>query len=149
MEIILKKDVANLGNADDIVKVKAGYAVNYLIPQGYAILATESAKKVLAENIRQRAHKEAKLRADAEALAAKLAAASVKIAVKVSESGRIYGSVTAAQVSEALAAAGIEVDKKDVTVAADIKEPGTYEASVKCYKDIKGTVKVEVVAEEN
>lgn len=149
MEIILKKDVANLGNADDIVKVKAGYAVNYLIPQGYAILATESAKKVLAENIRQRAHKEAKLRADAEALAAKLAAASVKIAVKVSESGRIYGSVTAAQVSEALAAAGIEVDKKDVTVAADIKELGTYEASVKCYKDIKGTVKVEVVADEN
>ena len=149
MEIILKKDVANLGNADDIVKVKAGYAVNYLIPQGYAILATESAKKVLAENIRQRAHKEAKLRADAEALAAKLAAASVKIAVKVSESGRIYGSVTAAQVSEALAAAGIEVDKKDVTVASDIKEPGTYEASVKCYKDIKGTVKVEVVADEN
>ena len=149
MEIILKKDVANLGNADDIVKVKAGSAVNYLIPQGYAILATESAKKVLAENIRQRAHKEAKLRADAEALAAKLAAASVKIAVKVSESGRIYGSVTAAQVSEALAAAGIEVDKKDVTVAADIKELGTYEASVKCYKDIKGTVKVEVVAEEN
>lgn len=149
MEIILKKDVANLGNADDIVKVKAGYAVNYLIPQGYAILATDSAKKVLAENIRQRAHKEAKLRADAEALAAKLAAASVKIAVKVSESGRIYGSVTAAQVSEALAAAGIEVDKKDVTVASDIKEPGTYEASVKCYKDIKGTVKVEVVAEEN
>lgn len=149
MEIILKKDVTNLGNADDIVKVKAGYAVNYLIPQGYAILATESAKKVLAENIRQRAHKEAKLRADAEALAAKLAAASVKIAVKVSESGRIYGSVTAAQVSEALAAAGIEVDKKDVTVASDIKEPGTYEASVKCYKDIKGTVKVEVVAEEN
>ena len=131
------------------MKVKAGYAVNYLIPQGYAILATESAKKVLAENIRQRAHKEAKLRADAEALAAKLAAASVKIAVKVSESGRIYGSVTAAQVSEALAAAGIEVDKKDVTVAADIKELGTYEASVKCYKDIKGTVKVEVVAEEN
>lgn len=149
MEIILKKDVANLGNADDIVKVKAGYAVNYLIPQGYAILATESAKKVLAENIRQRAHKEAKLRADAEALAAKLAAASVKIAVKVSESGRIYGSVTAAQVSEALAAAGIEVDKKDVTVASDIKELGTYEASVKCYKDIKGTVKVEVVADEN
>lgn len=149
MEIILKKDVANLGNADDIVKVKAGYAVNYLIPQGYAILATKSAKKVLAENIRQRAHKEAKLRSDAEALAAKLAEASVKIAVKVSESGKIYGSVTAAQVAEALAAAGIEVDRKDITVASDIKETGTYEASVKCYKDIKGTVKVEVVAEEN
>ena len=149
MEIILKKDVAKLGNADDIVNVKTGYAVNYLIPQGYAILATASAKKVLAENIRQRAHKEAKLRADAEALAARLAAASVRIAVKVSESGRIYGSVTTAQVAEALVAAGIEIDKKDITMVSDIKELGTYEASVKCYKDIKGTVKFEVVAEEN
>ena len=149
MEIILKKDVANLGNADDIVNVKTGYAVNYLIPQGYAILATASAKKVLAENIRQRAHKEAKLRADAEALAARLAAVSVRIAVKVSESGRIYGSVTTAQVAEALVAAGIEIDKKDITMVSDIKELGTYEASVKCYKDIKGTVKFEVVAEEN
>ena len=149
MEIILKKDVANLGNADDIVNVKAGYAVNYLIPQGYAIMATASAKKVLAENIRQRAHKEAKLRADAEALAARIAEVAIKIAVKVSESGRIYGSVTAAQVADALAAAGIEIDKKDIIVASDIKELGSYEASVKCYKDIKGTVKFEVVAEEN
>lgn len=149
MEIILKKDVANLGNADDIVNVKTGYAVNYLIPQGYAIMATASAKKVLAENIRQRAHKEAKLRADAEALAARIAEVAIKIAVKVSESGRIYGSVTAAQVADALAAAGIEIDKKDITVASDIKELGSYEASVKCYKDIKGTVKFEVVAEEN
>ena len=149
MEIILKEDIIGLGYKNDIVNVKSGYGRNYLIPTGKAVIASESAKKVLAENIRQRAHKEAKLRADAEALAAKLAAASVKIAVKVSESGRIYGSVTAAQVSEALAAAGIEVDKKDVTVAADIKELGTYEASVKCYKDIKGTVKVEVVADEN
>ena len=148
MEIILKKDVAKLGNADDIVNVKAGYAVNYLIPQGYAIMATPSAKKVLAENIRQRAHKEAKLRSDAEALAAKLAEVSVKLAVKVSESGKIYGSVTTAQLAEALVAAGVEVDKKDITIASDVKELGTYEASVKCYKDIKGTVKFEVVAEE-
>ena len=112
-------------------------------------MATASAKKVLAENIRQRAHKEAKLRADAEALAARIAEVAIKIAVKVSESGRIYGSVTAAQVADALAAAGIEIDKKDITVASDIKELGSYEASVKCYKDIKGTVKFEVVAEEN
>lgn len=146
MEIILKKDVANLGYADEIVTVKTGYAVNYLIPQGFAIMATPSAKKVLAENLRQRAHKEAKLVADAEALVAKLAATPVKVAVKVSESGKIYGSVTTAQVAEALVAAGVEVDKKDITLAA-IKELGTYEASVKCYKGIKGTVSVEVVAE--
>ncbi len=147
MEIILKKDVANLGHADDIVNVKTGYAVNYLIPQGYAIMATASAKKVLAENLRQRAHKIAKFTADAEALAAKLAETVVKVSAKVSETGKIYGSVTTAQLAEALVAAGIEVDKKDITVAEAAKELGTYEATVKCYKDVKGTFKYEVVAE--
>jgi len=146
MEIILKKEVASLGYADEIVNVKTGYAVNYLIPQGYAILATPSAKKVLAENLRQRAHKEAKLVADAEALAAKLAATPVQVAVKVSESGKIYGSVTSADVAAALVAAGVEVEKKDITVEA-VKELGEYEATVKCYKNVKGTVKVTVVAE--
>lgn len=147
MEIILKKDVANLGHADDIVKVKTGYAVNYLIPQGYATLATESAKKILAENIRQRAHKEAKFRADAEALAAKLSEVLVKLAVKVSENGKIYGSVTTANIADALVALGLNVDKKDITIDGAVKELGTYEAAVKCYKDIKGTVKFEVVSE--
>ena len=148
MEIILKKDVAKLGNADDIVTVKSGYALNYLIPQGFAILATESAKKQHAETIRQRAHKEAKLRADAEALAAKLAETLVKVVAKVSETGKIYGSVTTAQLSEALAAAGVEVDRRDITIVSEsVKEVGTYEASVKCYKDIKGVFKFEVVAE--
>ena len=148
MEIILKKDVAKLGNADDIVTVKSGYALNYLIPQGFAILATESAKKQHAETIRQRAHKEAKLRADAEALAAKLAETLVKVAAKVSETGKIYGSVTTAQLSEALAAAGVEVDRRDITIVSEsVKEVGTYEASVKCYKDIKGVFEFEVVAE--
>lgn len=147
MEIILKKDVANLGHADDIVKVKTGYAVNYLIPQGYATIATESAKKILAENIRQRAHKEAKFRADAEALAAKLSEVLVKMTVKVSENGKIYGSVTTANIADALVALGLEVDKKDITIDSAVKELGTYEATVKCYKDIKGTVKFEVVAE--
>lgn len=146
MEIILKKDVANLGYADEIVKVKTGYAVNYLIPQGFAILATASAKKVLAENIRQKAHKEAKLVADAEALAAKLAATPVQVAVKVSESGKIYGSVTTADVAIALANAGVIVDKKDITLES-IKELGEYEATVKCYKGVNGTVKLTVVAE--
>ena len=146
MEIILKKDVANLGHADDIVNVKTGYAVNYLIPQGFAIMATPSAQKVHAENLRQRAHKIAKFVADAEALAAKLAETTVKVSAKVSESGKIYGSITTAQLSEALAAAGIEVDKKDITVEA-AKELGTYEATVKCYRDVKGTFKYEIVAE--
>ena len=146
MEIILKKDVANLGHADDIVNVKTGYAVNYLIPQGFAIMATPSAKKVHAENLRQRAHKIAKFIGDAEALAAKLAETTVQVAVKVSESGKIYGSVTTAQLSEALAAVGIEVDKKDITVET-AKELGTYEATVKCYRDVKGTFKYEIVAE--
>lgn len=147
MEIILKKDVANLGHADDIVKVKTGYAVNYLIPQGYATLATPSAKKVHAENLRQRAHKEAKFRADAEALAAKLAEVVVKVSAKVSESGKIYGSVTTAQIAEGLVALGLNVDKKDITILDTVKELGVFEASVKCYKDIKGTVKFEVEAE--
>ena len=146
MEIILKKDVANLGHADDIVNVKTGYAVNYLIPQGFAVMATASAKKVHAENLRQRAHKIAKFVGDAEALAAKLAETTVQVAVKVSESGKIYGSVTAAQLAEALAVVGIEVDKKDITVEA-AKELGTYEATVKCFRDVKGTFKYEIVAE--
>ena len=146
MEIILKKDVANLGHADDIVNVKTGYAVNYRLPQGFAIMATASAKKVHAENLRQRAHKIAKFVGDAQALAAKLAETTVQVAVKVSESGKIYGSVTTAQLAEALAAVGIEVDKKDITVEA-AKELGTYEAVVKCYRDVKGTFKYEIVAE--
>ena len=146
MEIILKKDVANLGHADEIVNVKTGYAVNYLIPQGFAVMATASAKKIHAENLRQRAHKIAKFVGDAEALAAKLAETTVQVAVKVSESGKIYGSVTAAQLAEALAAVGIEVDKKDITVEA-ATELGPYEATVKCFRDVKGTFKYEIVAE--
>ena len=142
MQIILKKDVANLGHADDVVTVKTGYAMNYLIPQGFAIAATPSALKQHAETIRQRAHKEAKKVSDAEALAASINAVLVKVAAKVSETGKIYGSVTTAQLAEALAGAGIEVDKKDV------KELGIYDAEVKCYKAVKGTFKFEVVAEE-
>ncbi|MBQ1751267.1 MAG: 50S ribosomal protein L9 [Bacteroidales bacterium] len=147
MEILLKKDVANLGYAGEIVKVKAGYAVNYLVPQGFATVATESVKKQHAETLRQRAHKEAKLVADAEALAAKLAEQTLKVAVKVSESGKIYGSVTSAQLAEALQAAGLDIDKKNITIPSDIKELGTYEAAVKIYKGIKGAFKFEVVSE--
>ena len=146
MKIILKKEVANLGEVLDVVEVKAGYAQNYLIPQGFAIAATSSALKMREETIRQRAHKEAKLVADAEALAAKVAATPVKVTVKVSESGKIYGSVTSAQVAEALQAAGVEVDKKNITLP-EIKAVGEYEAVVECYKAVKATLNVEVVAE--
>ena len=116
MKIILKKDVANLGDAGEIVEVKTGYARNYLVPQGFAVVGTASAIKQHEETIRQRAHKEAKNIAEAEAKAAQLSAAPVKVAVKVSENGKLYSSVTAAQVAAALADKGCEVDKKNVTV---------------------------------
>ena len=123
MEILLKKDVANLGYAGEIVKVKAGYAVNYLVPQGFATVATESVKKQHAETLRQRAHKEAKLVADAEALAAKLAEQTLKVAVKVSESGKIYGSVTSAQLAEALQAAGLDKRLKKTPETLERRSP--------------------------
>jgi len=147
MKIILKQAVDRLGEAGDVVEVKSGYALNYLIPQGFATLGTKSALKQHEETIRQRAHKEAKLVADAEAAAAKISAVPVKLAVKVAESGKLYGSVTAAQVAEVLAAAGIEVEKKNITLP-EIKEVGEYEGSVKVYKAVAAPIKVEVVAEE-
>ena len=148
MEILLKKDVANLGYAGEIVKVKAGYAMNYLVPQGFATVATESVKKQHAETLRQRAHKEAKLVADAEALAATLGAQVLEIKAKVSEAGKLYGSVTTMDLEAALAAKGLNVDKKDITIlAAEVKELGEYQASVKVYKAIKATFKFNVVAE--
>ena len=149
MEIILKQDVPHLGHKDDVVVVKNGYATNYLIPQGFAIMATPSAKKVHAENLRQRAHKEAKLRADAEALAAKLEGVQVTVATKVSATGKIFGSVNNIQVAEALAAKGFETDRRNITIVGEdkLQEVGIYDAVVKCYKDIKATIKVEVVAE--
>lgn len=147
MKIILKKEVANLGEAGDVVEVKPGYGLNYLIPQGFATAGTPSALKQHAETLRQRAHKEAKLVSDAEALAARIEATPVKVAVKVSESGKIFGSVTSAQLEEALRNVGIEVDKKNITVPDDLKKLGAYEASVKCYKAVKATLKFEVVSE--
>ena len=147
MKIILKKDVANLGEAGEVVEVKTGYALNYLVPQGYATVGTKSALKQHEETIRQRAHKEAKNIAEAEAKAAKLNAQEVKVAVKVGESGKLYGSVTAAQVAEALAGLGFEVDKKNVEVP-EIKELGEFEARIKCYKGVFADVKLNVVAEE-
>ena len=147
MKIILKKEVPFVGEAGDVVEVKTGYARNYLVPQGFATIATPSALKQHEETLRQRAHKEAKIVADAQALAAKIEAVEVKLAAKVGESGKLYGAVTANQVADALAEAGIEVDKKNVTVP-EIKELGEFEAKVKCYKGVFANVKVLVSAAE-
>ena len=146
MEIILKEDVINLGYKNDIVKVKDGYGRNYLIPQGKAVIATESAKKVLAENERQRAHKLAKIKAEAEAQAAKLNGVKVSISAKVNEDGTIFGGVGAAQVAEALAAKGFEVDRKAI-VAETVKAVGEYKATINLHKEVKAEVAFEVVAE--
>ena len=146
MEVILLKDMEKLGYANDIVNVKPGYANNYLIPQGYAKAATASAKKVLAENLKQRAHKDAKILADAQALAEKIANLPLTIAMKAEE-GKIFGSVTAADLAEALAAKGVELDRKTITVEA-IKNVGEYEASAKLHREVKATIKFTVVAEE-
>ena len=146
MKIILKKDVANLGDAGEVVEVKTGYALNYLVPQGFAAIGTPSALKQHEETIRQRAHKEAKNIAEAEAKAAKISAETIQVAVKVGENEKLYGSVTAAQVAAALVEKGFEVDKKNVEVP-EIKELGEFEARVKCYKGVFANVKINVVAE--
>jgi len=146
MEIILKEDVINLGYKNDIVKVKDGYGRNYLIPQGKAVIATESAKKVLAENERQRAHKMAKIKADAEALAAKLNGISLNLTAKVSETGTIFGGVGAAQIAEALAQKGFEIDRKNIVVET-VKAVGSYTATVNILRDVKAEIAFEVAAE--
>ncbi len=147
MEIILKEDIIGLGFKNDIVTVKNGYANNYLVPMGKAIPASESAKKVLAEDLRQKAHKLAKIKEEAEALAAKInAVPALVIPMKVSATGTIYGSVTNVQIAEGLAANGVEVDRKKI-VLSDVKEVGTYSAVVKLHKEVSATVNFEVVAE--
>lgn len=148
MEIILKQDVSNLGHKDDIVKVRNGYANNFLIPQGFAILATESARKIHAETLKQRAHKEEKIRAEATAVAKKLENAVLKVGAKTSTTGKIFGSVNTIQIAEAIKEKGFEVDRRNIIIKEEhIKEVGTYTAKVKLYKDISIEIKFEVVAE--
>ena len=146
MEIILLTDIANLGHKDDIVDVKQGYGRNYLIPQGYAILATPSARKVVAENLKQRAHKEAKLRAEAEELAAQLAEVKLTIGAKTSSTGKIFGSVNSIMISESLKEKGFDIDRKKI-VLKDVKEIGTYTALIKLHREVKVDVEFEVVSE--
>ena len=148
MELILVEDVAGLGYKNDIVSVKKGYGRNYLIPQGKAVIASESARKVLAENLKQRAHKLAKIKADAEELAAKLAPVALTIATKVSATGTIFGAVTNIQIAEALAKLGFEIDRKIIVVKDTIKEVGSYKATVKLHKEVSVEIPFEVIAEE-
>ena len=147
MQVILKEDVVNLGYKDDIVTVKDGYGRNFLIPTGKAVIASESAKKVLAENLKQRAHKLAKIKADAEDLAAKLNGVSLTIGAKTSSTGTIFGSVTNIQVAEALAKAGFEIDRKVIVIKENVKEVGQYKATLKLHKEVSVEIPFEVVSE--
>ena len=147
MELILIEDVAGLGYKNDIVSVKKGYGRNYLIPQGKAVIASESARKVLAENLKQRAHKLAKIKADAEELAAKLAPVALTIATKVSSTGTIFGAVGNIQIADALAKLGFEIDRKTIVVKDTVKEVGSYTATVKLHKEVSVEIPFEVVAE--
>ncbi len=149
MEIILIKDVANLGYKDDIVTVKNGYANNFLIPQGYALPATAGLKKMRAENLKQRAFKEEKIKNDAEALAGKLNGIVVKIAAKAGTSGKIFGSVNSIQISDALKEQhGIEIDRKKITIPGEaIKEIGQHKAKIDLHREVKAEITLDVFSE--
>lgn len=149
MEVILLQDVPKLGYADEIVNVKNGYALNYLIPQGLAIMATPSNRKVLAENLRQRAFKMEKIKNQALEMAQKLEGLKVRIGAKASSTGKIFGSVNAIQIAEAIKDQhGIEVDRKRIVVDGDhVKELGTYTATINLHKEVKAKIEFEVFAE--
>ena len=148
MEVILREDIDNVGYANDIVTVKAGYGRNFLIPQGKAVLATPSAKKVLAENLKQKAHKLAKVKEEAQKIADAITKKTLKVGAKVGENGKIFGSVNTIQIAEALKAAGHNVDRKAITFKGEaIKQVGTYEATVRVHKDIEAEIKFEVAGE--
>ncbi|WP_372644313.1 50S ribosomal protein L9 [Ancylomarina sp.] len=146
MEIILKQDIHTLGYKNDIVTVKNGYGRNYLIPTGMATLATPSARKMHAENMRQSAHKQEKIKNEALELAKKLEAVSLSIGAKTSTTGKIFGSVNNIQISEALAAQGFEIDRKVIAIKDAVKEIGKYTASVKLHKEVKVDIAFEVVS---
>lgn len=148
MEVILKQDVKNLGYKDDVVKVKPGYGRNFLIPKGLAAMATESAKKMQAETVKQRAFKEQKIKKGAETTAAALKDMVVKVGAKAGESGKIFGSITTVQLADAIKKLGYEVDRKNISINEDgIKNLGTYTAEVRFHKEVVGDVTFEVVAE--
>jgi large subunit ribosomal protein L9 len=148
MEIILKQDIQNLGYKDDIITVKDGYARNYLIPNGFAINATASAKKVHAENLKQRAHKEEQIKNEAQAVAEKLEGVSLSIGAKASSKGKIFGSVNTIQLAEALKEKGFDIERKMISIKEElIKEVGKYTAKVRLHKEVQIEVPFEIVAE--
>lgn len=148
MKIILKQDLDKLGQKDDIMTVKTGYARNYLIPKGYAVQATESAVKVHNENLRQRAHKEDKIRKAAEELAVKLGGVKLVIGAKTSSAGKIFGSVNTIQIAEALKEKGFDIDRKNILLGEEtIKEVGNYKAVIKLHREVKVEVEFDVKGE--
>ena len=148
MEVILKKNVDKLGYANEVVTVKPGYGRNFLIPQGYAVLATASAKKAHEEIMRQKSHKESKMLAEAQEVANKLADVTLSIATKAGENGKIFGSVNTVQLAEALREAGFDIDRKSLKIKDEpIRELGTFEVEANLYKGVKQTFKFDVVSE--
>jgi large subunit ribosomal protein L9 len=147
MEVILKQDISGLGYKNDIVKVRPGYGRNYLIPNGYALIANDSNRRLITENVRQMAHKASKLKQDAEALAAKVGDFVVEIKTKAGESGKIFGAVTALQIADVLKAKGFDIDRKKVILKDNPKQVGTYNAVLDLHKEVKHEIKVVVSAE--
>ncbi|WP_224995664.1 50S ribosomal protein L9 [Cesiribacter sp. SM1] len=147
MEIILKKDIKGLGYRNDLVNVKPGYARNYLIPEGYAVMATTSAVKQRDETIKQVAHKAEKIKTDAETLANAIGDAKLTIPAKAGESGKIFGAVTTTQIAEALKAKGHDVDRKQISINGEVKSLGEYTAEIDLHKEVKKTINFEVIAE--
>ncbi|WP_226390197.1 50S ribosomal protein L9 [Penaeicola halotolerans] len=147
MEVILKTDIKGLGFKNDLVKVKPGYGRNYLIPEGYAVIANSSNKKVLAENIKQAAHKADKIKQDAEAIAAQLETITLEIPAKIGDSGKIFGKVTTLQISDALKAKGVDIDKKKIAFTSEVKSAGEFSVEIDLHKEVKSTVNFTVVAE--
>ena len=147
MKLILTQDVRNLGHKDDVVSVRPGYGRNYLIPQGMAKMATESAMKMLAEDIKQRAFKQDKIKKDAEATATKLEGVTIVLKAKTGTSGKIFGAVTALQVANALKEQGIEVDRRKIVLSEEPKVLGSYKAIINLHKEVSKEISIEVVAE--
>jgi ribosomal protein L9 len=147
MEVILKQDISGLGYKNDIVKVKAGYGNNYLIPNGFALIANDSNRRLITENVRQMAHKAEKLKQDAEALAARVGDFVAEIKTKAGETGKIFGAVTALQIADVLKSKGFDIDRKKVILKDNPKQIGTYTATLDLHKEVKHEIKVVVTAE--